>query len=117
MASDDTLLKTLIVIVAVALLAPILVLAVMIPVMGMWGRGWHVGDAGMGPMGAWWPWLLMMVPLLLVVLVLGYLLYRGFQDGDGGTDPALEELRVAYARGDLSDEEFEERRDRLQRES
>ncbi|WP_338042744.1 SHOCT domain-containing protein [Natronococcus amylolyticus] len=29
------------------------------------------------------------------------------------SDPALEALRVAYARGELSDEEFEKRRDRL----
>jgi putative membrane protein len=32
------------------------------------------------------------------------------------TDPALEELRMAYARGDLSEEEFEERRERLRQE-
>lgn len=30
-----------------------------------------------------------------------------------GCDPALEALRVASARGDLSDEEFEHRRERL----
>jgi uncharacterized membrane protein len=37
-------------------------------------------------------------------------------DADGtsrSTDPALDELRLAYARGDLSDEEFERRRERL----
>ncbi|WP_246282678.1 SHOCT domain-containing protein [Natronomonas halophila] len=31
-------------------------------------------------------------------------------------DTALEKLRVAYARGELADEEFETRRERLKRE-
>ena len=50
---------------------------------------------------------------------IGYLLYRGLVGGVGSSltsDRALEELRVAYARGDLSDEEFEERRAKLTRE-
>ena len=34
----------------------------------------------------------------------------------GDDDTALEELRIAYARGDLSDEGFERRRERLRRE-
>jgi putative membrane protein len=33
-----------------------------------------------------------------------------------GRDPAIEELRHAYARGDLTDEEYESRRERLERE-
>ena len=48
---------------------------------------------------------------LLVLVGIGYLIYRS-----ASGDPALDELRLAYARGDLSDEEYEERRDRLTRE-
>ncbi len=57
--------------------------------------------------------------LLLAVLILGYLLYKDKNKQlslGQETDDALEELRIAYARGDLSDEEFEKRRDRLERE-
>jgi len=36
--------------------------------------------------------------------------------GDDSSDPAVKELRAAYARGDLSDEEYERRRDRLETE-
>lgn len=55
-----------------------------------------------------------------VVLLVGggYLLYRALVSDSGigtmGSDSALEELRLAYARGDISDEEFERRRERLQ---
>nr|WP_305080130.1 SHOCT domain-containing protein [Natronomonas sp. LN261] len=49
----------------------------------------------------------------------GRSLYRWLVGGGRAgavTDPALEELRMAYARGDLSEEEFEERRERLRQE-
>lgn len=49
-----------------------------------------------------------------VLLSVGYLLYvRGDARPEPKTDDALDELRAAYARGDVSDEEFETRRDRL----
>ncbi|PSP86299.1 hypothetical protein BRC83_01140 [Halobacteriales archaeon QS_1_68_17] len=54
-----------------------------------------------------------MLLLVLVVAGVGSALYRGL-DGEP-RDRALEELRLAYARGELSDEEYEERRDRLER--
>lgn len=52
---------------------------------------------------------------VLVVLGIGYALYKALV-GDHVADhnPALEELRMAYARGDLTDEEFQQRRERLQ---
>lgn len=76
---------------------------------GMWGRG--------APAVPGWMVLLGTLSQVLVVVVLagaGYLLYRAVTDGGG--DSALEELRSAYARGDLSDEEYERRRERLRRE-
>lgn len=115
MSSNDHLLRVLLIIVGVVLLVPFLMMAFMIPVMGMWGWG-HMGDVGMWG-GAGWMWLLMWLVVLAVAVGIGYLLYRGFRRTDGQReDAALEELRVAYARGELSDEEFETRRNRLQRE-
>jgi len=56
----------------------------------------------------------MMLVFLLIVLGVGYALYRALtQAGISSGDPAVEELRVAYARGELSQEEFEQRREAL----
>jgi len=57
-------------------------------------------------------------PVPLAVLgVLVYMLYTyssgGSAERDASPDEALAELRATYDRGDLSDEEFEWRRDRL----
>lgn len=100
------------------------VLLVLVPVfgmgVGMMGGG-HMWGGGMWGTGGDVPgWLLLagvvMQLLVLVVLVGGaVLLYRALA-GDGG-DEALDELRLAYARGDLTEEEYEQRRNRLERES
>lgn len=112
MSSTDQLLRVLLIVAAVVLLVPFLMMAFMMPMMGMWGWG-HMGDAGMWG-GAGWMWPLMWLVVLAVAVGIGYLLYRGVRRTDGqGEDAALEELRVAYARGELSEEEFETRRDRL----
>ncbi|WP_238478539.1 SHOCT domain-containing protein [Natranaeroarchaeum sulfidigenes] len=77
---------------------------------GLFGAGTHMGGGLIG--GG----LFGLVPLLLLVLF-GYGLYVALVDDDSEqeTDAALDELRRAYARGDLSDEEFERRRERLRR--
>ena len=75
----------------------------------MWNGGMWNGT------GATWLGLLMWVVFLAVIIGIGYLLFRAVRSPTGReADPALEELRTAYARGDLSDEEFEQRRRRLQ---
>lgn len=114
MATGDALVRTLLLIVVIVLLVPVLLLLVMVPMMGVWGG--HMWN-GRGSTGAIWlllPWLVFLASLFGG----GYLLYRAL-DRSGGrdVDPALEELRIAYARGELSDEEFEQRRERLRRES
>lgn len=115
MSSNDQILRTLLIIAAVVLLVPFLLMAVMMPVMGMWGWG-RMGDVGMWG-GDGRMWLLMWLVVLIVALGIGYLLYRGIRRTDGRSeDAALEELRIAYARGELSDEEFETRSERLRRE-
>jgi putative membrane protein len=83
---------------------------------GMWGSG--------GGAPGWWPLagILLQLAFLAAVVGLGYLLYRavagtGTDGVTGAEDPAIEELRLAYARGDLDEDEYERRRERLQREN
>ena len=114
MSNTDPLVRTLLLIIAVVLLVPFLAMLVAWPMMGMWGGG-HMWDAN-GPAGfGFLALLLWLLPLVLIAGV-GYLLYRAMVNTEQtGDDRALEELRIAYARGDISDEEFETRRSRLQR--
>lgn len=90
----------------ILILSPMLMMGFAMPMMG----GMH-GYGGQGTFGL----VSLLVPLavLLVVLGTGYLLVRRVTDSTDSRDPALEELRTAYARGDLSDEEFETRREKL----
>jgi len=79
---------------------------------GMWGPGaWGDGAAP-----GWMPLVAVLVQLLFVAAIIGggYLLYRAIAGSDD-SDRALEELRLAYARGEMSDEEYEQRRDALER--
>jgi len=78
------------------------------PMMG--GGTW---DGGTAP--GWWllAGLLGRVLTLLVVVGVGYLVYRALTGSSD--DDALAELRLAYARGDLSDDEYERRRETLKR--
>ncbi|MFA9428510.1 SHOCT domain-containing protein [Natronorubrum sp. A-ect3] len=118
MATDDSLVRTLFIVVAAIFLLSFLLMALMMPLMGLWGGG-HMWNGGMWDgTGATWMWLIMSIIPLFVVLGIGYLLYSLLRQSQSRqTDPAVEELRAAYARGDLSDEEFEQRRERLERES
>lgn len=82
--------------------------------------GGHSGDmggigSGMGGFG-WWP-LLWSLILLSVLLIVGYGVYahgRTPADDQTHTDTALSTLRSRYARGEISEEEFEGRRRRLE---
>ena len=113
MAPNNELVRILLFLGALLLVVPLLVMIVVWP-MGMWGGG-HMWNGGMWDgTGATWGWLLMWIVLLVILLGGGYLLYRAVsRPGANQHDAALEELRLAYARGELSDEEFEVRRDRL----
>ncbi|RQH01811.1 SHOCT domain-containing protein [Natrarchaeobius oligotrophus] len=117
MTTDDSVVRTVLIVIAAILLLPFLMMVVMMPMMGVWGWG-HMWDGSMwNGTGATWMWLLMSVVPLLIILGAGYLLYSSIrQSSTQQSDTALEELRTAYARGDISDEEFEERRERLQSE-
>lgn len=82
------------------------------------GGGHHWGGSGLaGPdmgtgfgMGGGW-WLVLLLALLVVgVVAILYLATRADEDGEDG---ALVTLRERYAAGDLDEEEFERRRERL----
>lgn len=106
----DDLLRALLVLVAIVLIAPLVGMAVFVPAVFGTGVG---GMPGHGGAGVWWL-LSGLVPLVLVVGA-GYLLYSALGSDRDRTDPAIEELRAAYARGDLTDEEFDARYERLRR--
>ncbi|WP_353633159.1 SHOCT domain-containing protein (plasmid) [Halobacterium sp. NMX12-1] len=83
----------------------------------------HGGSSGgMGGMGSgiggfiWWPLVWSVVLLSLVALVAyGVLVHRRSPvDERNQADAALSTLRSRYARGELSEEEFEKRRRRLE---
>jgi putative membrane protein len=112
--SNDGLLRIVAIVLGILILFPLLMMVFAMPMMGM--MGWWWGDGMAGGLSPMWG-IGMMLVWLVVLLGIGYLLYRGFVGSirtDTVPDPALEELRLAYARGDLSEEEFEERRSRLQ---
>lgn len=117
MAENADLIRLLALVVAVVLLVPVVMMLVAWPMMGMWGGGHMWNGVMWDGSGGTWMWALLWGLPVLVLLGGGYLLYRAVsRSGRTATDPALEELRLAYARGDLSEEEFEERRRRLRRE-
>jgi putative membrane protein len=94
---------------------------VLLPLLTMGlGFGGAMGHGGMmgqyGSTGGWWPVMATFVPLVFLVVLLGggTLLFRRLGDRQASHDPAIEELRLAYARGDLTDEEFEARRNNLE---
>lgn len=111
---SDDLLRIVLIVLAVLVLAPVLMMVLAVPMFGMWGGMMGgFGGSSVSPM-----WGIGMALFWLVVLLGGgYLVYRWLA-GSGAvpTDPAMEELRLAYARGELTEEEFEDRSAKLTRE-
>ena len=105
---DRTLVRLVLAVLAVLVLAPVFAMAIGMPMMAGMGWGWHDGTmAGTAP---WWG-LGMGLVWLVVLIGIGYVVYRAVVAPAGREgDAALRELRLAYARGDLTDEEFEARR-------
>lgn len=108
--SRNSLVPVLLVVLAVLVLGPLVLMTLAMPMMGMW---WGVG---MGSPTTSLVGLVAFAVPLLVVVALALVGYWAFRRWDGGSDPAVEELRRAYARGDLTDEEFDRRLARLRRE-
>lgn len=108
MTATDTILGAGLTALGILLLVPAFVMVVVMPLLLLTGFGQL--PAGLGG------WERFLVPLLpfTVFLGLGYLLYTGVVErSDRSTESELDELRSAYARGTLTDEEFEKRRFRL----
>lgn len=110
---NNSLVWVVFVVVAVIVLLPLFMMMFMMSMMGMMGW-WGGGGTGVVFSPVWN--IMMMLIGLIVVVGLGYILYRGLiRSQDSQYDRALVELRTTYARGEISDEEFERRRERLQR--
>ncbi len=82
---------------------------------GPYGHGWMF-DGGAGMLfGGLWMILFLAVPLLLVAVLLKYLFTKPRENGGRETAPApqtpLDVLKAAYARGEISREEFIQKRD------
>ena len=82
---------------------------------GWQGGGWGMGSGMMGGFGGscWMAILMVLFPVLVIWAIVA--LARGdFWSGDHGRyghgESALEVLRKRYARGDISKQEFEEKR-------
>lgn len=109
--SRDGTVRILLIVLAVLVLGPILMMLLIFPLMGMWG-GMMGGFGGTGVSPLWS--VGMMIVWLAILVGGGYLVYRWVTRSEfGSTDPAMEELRIAYARGEIPEEEFDERRSKL----
>ena len=92
---------------------------------GMMGVGPMMGGAWGGHMwgdGATPGWLVVLslvMQLLFLASLVGavYLAYRAVTSRESDGEEALEALRLAYARGDLTDDEYEQRREALERDT
>lgn len=98
----------------------VLTVVIILPLLTLGMRfGGMMGYDGMmgryGTTNLWWPLIGMLAQLIILFLLLGavYLIFSRLTKQQASRDPALEELRLAYARGDISDEEFETRREKL----
>jgi putative membrane protein len=117
---NTQLVTVLLVVVGVLVLFPMLFMGVGMMGFGtMMGGMWGGGMWGDGTMSGWSFAISILFQLLVLAILVGggYLVYRAATGGDDGTDPAIEELRSAYARGDLTDEEYEQRREALERDT
>lgn len=116
MTTDNTAVKTALTVVAALAAIPLVMMVVVMPTMVLFGGGHAAG----GP-GGWQMVLVGLIPFTVVVGIV-YLLYTWVADRDtAGTTPRerqsarpLAELRTAYARGDLSTDEYERRRETLE---
>jgi putative membrane protein len=119
-STDKQLVTIVLVVLGALLILPVLFMGFGMmgfgPMMGgMWG-GHMWGD---GTVPGWMVLVGLLMQLLFIAAIVGagYLVYRAVTTADSGADQALEELRLAYARGDLTDEEYEQRKEALERDS
>ncbi|MUW14148.1 SHOCT domain-containing protein [Halorubrum sp. CBA1125] len=117
-STDNQLVTIVLVVLGALLILPVLFMGFRMmgvsPMMGgMWG-GHMWGD---GTVPGWMVLVGLLMQLLFIAAIVGagYLIYRAVATSNSGTDQALEELRLAYVRGDLTDDEYEQRKEALER--
>ncbi|THE63997.1 SHOCT domain-containing protein [Salinadaptatus halalkaliphilus] len=117
MTQTDSLTRTILLVLLGLFAIPLVMMLVMMPAMGAFGWS-HMGGWMWDSPGGWVAMILMMAIPLLIVIGIGYLIYQSLgTETTEQTDEALEQLRRVYARGEISDEEFERRRKKLQRDT
>ena len=119
-STDNQLVTIVLVVLGTLLILPVLFMGFGMmgfgPMMGgMWGG--HMWGDGTVPGWMVLAGLLMQLLFLAAIVGAGYLIYRAVATTNSETDQALEELRLAYARGDLTDDEYEQRKEALKRDS
>lgn len=82
---------------------------------GPYNHGWMF-DGGIGMLfGGLWMILFLAIPLLLLAVLLKYLFTKSRGDGGQASEPErptpLDVLKEAYARGEISRDEFLQKRD------
>jgi len=119
--TDETRLVTLLlVIIGAVTIVPLFVMSFgMLGAGPMMGGMWGGGMWGDGTMAGWLFVVSTVMQLLFFAALVGggYLVYRAVTGPAGDSDQALEELRLAYARGELTDEEYNQRRAALEQDS
>jgi putative membrane protein len=112
---DSRLITILLIVVGAFVLFPMVFMGFGPMMGGMWGGGMW-GD---GTVPGWMSVVGIVIPLLFLAVLVGggYLVYRAVTDSRADSDQALEELRLAYARGDLTEDEYEQRRAALERDA
>ncbi|EMA10214.1 putative membrane protein [Haloarcula vallismortis] len=119
--TDDTRLVTLLlVIIGAVFIFPLFFMGFGMMGFGpMMGGMWGGGMWGDGTMSGWMFVVGIVMQLLFLATLIGggYLVYRAITETTSDPDQALEELRLAYARGELTDEEYEQRREALERDT
>lgn len=108
--SDESILVIGVLVILLLVGLPMLMMVFVPMGWGMMGWGGYGGGSAVSPIR----WVFVTVPVLVILLGGAYLLYRTIRADSSDGDRALEELRLAYARGDLTDEEYETRRRRLE---
>lgn len=116
MSEHDSRMITILLVVAAFVLVPIVLVGA-----GRMGGGRMMGGGawGHGTMSGWSALVAGGVALLCLAVFVGggYLLFEAVASDRRDSDQALAELRAAYARGDLTDEEYERRREVLERDA
>lgn len=119
--TDDTRLVTLLlVIIGAVFIFPMFLMGFGMMGFGpMMGGMWGGGMWGDGTMSGWMFVVGIVMQLLFLAALVGggYLIYRAVAGRESDSDQAIEELRLAYARGELTDEEYEQRKDALEQDT